>query len=558
MAENSEQAMISHLMLSDFRQNNQIEKYFNWNNNIKTINRLGPRGNVALHVANYHGYNEIIQIFLTDNALQSFRNMSYPLLPYDESTMDEIKRLFRKESNLFCLQDENQEHDYIEWSLVGDNLIQKRQQFREQIDLYKTYDNHHHLVTKLLIEIIEYYLNEYLIQEEHFPRNVTEKLEFYFKQAIKEQNYLKYFIQAYTLTNSFHHVLNKHLALYILDYFDASSYSASPTKYRLINCLVHIITLLIHHPDIYKYKFKGMTYRGLLMTENDLKRYSIGTHILNRSFVSTSKNRSVAQMFTGNSLQTLAKVSVLLKYTTKQNHTAIDIEHLSTIKDEKEVLILPFSVFQIKDIIENNPKMSPPALFEIELEECESDELMNKKEQTSICPLIVNRSVWNATKPKNNYTMLSPPVPHVAIHHTTGPQCTTFYSCVLQVQHWQKFHMETKQWDDIGYNFLVGGNGYIFEGRGWNHTGAHCKGFNPTSVGIGIIGDLISVRPSKSSLNAVKSLIKCGISFGFIQKNYTLVGHEGFGIPESYMFNVDTSHPVAHYCNRSTATVSRK
>ncbi|CAF3540767.1 unnamed protein product [Rotaria sp. Silwood2] len=383
MTENREQAMILHLKLSDFRQNNQTEKYSNWNNNIQTINLLGPRGDVVLYVANYHGYNEIIQIFLTDNALQSFRNMSYSLSSYDESTMDEIKKLFLKEPNLFCFHDEIQDYDYIEWSLVGDNLMQKRQQFREQIDLYKTYDNQHHLVTKLLIEIIEYYLNEYLIQEEHFSRNVTEKLEFYFQQAIKEQNYLKYFIQAYTLTNNFHHVLNKHLALYILDYFDASSYSSSPTKYRLINCLVHIITLLIHHPDIYKYKYKGMTYRGLLMTENDLKRYSIGTHILNRSFVSTSKNRSVAQMFAGNSLQTLTKVSVLLKYTTKQNNTAIDIEHLSMVKDEKEVLILPFSVFQIKDVIQNNPKMSPPALFEIELEECEDNELMNKKEQKS-------------------------------------------------------------------------------------------------------------------------------------------------------------------------------
>jgi hypothetical protein len=70
-----------------------------------------------------------------------------------------------------------------------------------------------------------------------------------------------------------------------------------------------------------------------------------------------------------------------------------------------------------------------------------------------------------------------------------------------------------------------------------------------------MIGDFISVQPSRSSLNAIKSLINCGISFGFIQKNYTIIGHEGFGIPESYMFNVDPSHPVAHYCNRSTTTV---
>ncbi|CAF0979381.1 unnamed protein product [Rotaria sordida] len=456
---------------------------------------MGPYGNVVLHVASCHGHNEIIQVLFTNNALKSFKNMSYRVLSSGESEIDEIKKLFTKNSNLFCSREETQDYDYIEWSLIGDFLIQKRQEFREQIDLYKTYDNQHHLITKLLIEIIEYYLQEYLVQQEHFSRDVTEKLEFYFKQAIEEKSYLKYFIKAYTSTNNFHRVLNKHLALYILDYFDISSYSSSPTKYRLINCLVHIVTLLIHHPDIHKYKYKGTTYRGLLMTENDLKHYSIGNHILNRSFVSTSKNRSVAQMFTGNGQETLANISVLLKYTTNQNQTAIDIEHLSTIKDEKEVLILPFSVFQVKDRIEHNPKMSPPVLVEIELEECENDQLINNKKQKGTCPLIVNRSVWNATKPKNNYTLLITPVPHVAIHHTTGPQCTTLHSCIIEVQRWQKFHMNIKEWDDIGYNFLVGGNGYIFEGRGWNHTGAHCKGFNPTSIGIGIIGDLTSVRP---------------------------------------------------------------
>jgi len=383
MTENGEQATLLNLKLSDFRQDNQIEKCFNWNNNIKTINRIGPYGDVVLHIVNYNGCNEIIQLIITNNALNLLRNMSYQLSFYGKSSMDEIKNLFLQNFNLFCSRDEIQDYDYIEWSLIGDNLIQKRREFREQIDLYKTYNNQHHLITKLLIEVIEYYLNEYLIQQEHFSRDVTEKLEFYFQQAIKEQNYLKYFIQAYTLTNNFHHVLNKHLALYILDYFDTSSYSSSPTKYRLINCLVHIITLLINHPDIHKYTYKGITYRGVLMTENDLKHYTIGNHVLNRSFVSTSKNRSVAQLFAGNSEQTLPKVSVLLKYTTKQKQTAIDIEHLSTIKDEKEVLILPFSVFKIKDRIENHPSTSTLIAVEIDLEECEDDEQINSQVENS-------------------------------------------------------------------------------------------------------------------------------------------------------------------------------
>jgi N-acetylmuramoyl-L-alanine amidase len=46
--------------------------------------------------------------------------------------------------------------------------------------------------------------------------------------------------------------------------------------------------------------------------------------------------------------------------------------------------------------------------------------------------------------------------------------------------------MVNNTWDDIGYNFLVADNGEIFQGRGWNYTGAHCKGFNAQSIGTNI------------------------------------------------------------------------
>lgn len=35
---------------------------------------------------------------------------------------------------------------------------------------------------------------------------------------------------------------------------------------------------------------------------------------------------------------------------------------------------------------------------------------------------------------------------------------------------------------------MVGGDGYIYEGRGWGKEGAYAKGYNKKSVGIGFIG----------------------------------------------------------------------
>jgi hypothetical protein len=74
--------------------------------------------------------------------------------------------------------------------------------------------------------------------------------------------------------------------------------------------------------------------------------------------------------------------------------------------------------------------------------------------------------------------------------------------------------------------------------------------------GIRIFGHLTTVRPSKSSLKAVQSLTICGILFGFIQENDTLVGHAAFGIPESDMFHTGTTHHMEHYCVRPRITAS--
>lgn len=32
----------------------------------------------------------------------------------------------------------------------------------------------------------------------------------------------------------------------------------------------------------------------------------------------------------------------------------------------------------------------------------------------------------------------------------------------------QSYHVESLKWDDIAYNFAIGSDGYIYEGRGWN------------------------------------------------------------------------------------------
>ena len=66
-------------------------------------------------------------------------------------------------------------------------------------------------------------------------------------------------------------------------------------------------------------------------------------------------------------------------------------------------------------------------------------------------------------------------------------------------------------WWDIGYSFLVGEDGRVYVGRGWDREGAHTKGYNKYSIGFSIMGNFMERLPNDKALNAVKNAIKCGI-----------------------------------------------
>ncbi|XP_077142469.1 peptidoglycan recognition protein 1-like [Ranitomeya variabilis] len=140
------------------------------------------------------------------------------------------------------------------------------------------------------------------------------------------------------------------------------------------------------------------------------------------------------------------------------------------------------------------------------------------------CPNIVERSSWS-TKKTNCKSGLMTPVPWVIVHHTDTPTCETKESCTARVRSIQDHHTRSRNYCDIGYNFIIGNDGTIFEGRGWTKLGAHVGGSNSQSIGISFIGNFLNSLPSLDALNAAKSLIRCGVALKKIKPNYTLKGH---------------------------------
>ncbi|XP_074641729.1 peptidoglycan recognition protein-like [Tubulanus polymorphus] len=160
---------------------------------------------------------------------------------------------------------------------------------------------------------------------------------------------------------------------------------------------------------------------------------------------------------------------------------------------------------------------------------------------------VIGRQEWNARPPKS-VSYLNGPMPMVFIHHTAMDFCYNKTSCSKEMRIIQNLHMDGRSWDDIGYSFLVGEDGRVYVGRGWDRVGAHTKGYNTRSLGISVMGNFMKRRPNNAALDTVKLIIRCGIYLQKIKPDYDLFGHRQVRqtqCPGDYFYNLIKGWP--HY-----------
>jgi len=123
-------------------------------------------------------------------------------------------------------------------------------------------------------------------------------------------------------------------------------------------------------------------------------------------------------------------------------------------------------------------------------------------EQPNIC----FRDCWcPAENCRPDPTPVSNTVTHIIVHHSAGQTNSDDFKAVLR-SYWDT-HVNTRRWDDIGYNWLVDGNGVIYEGRGKGRLGAHFSCMNENTTGVCVIGNYETVNPTKAALNSLKDII---------------------------------------------------
>lgn len=126
---------------------------------------------------------------------------------------------------------------------------------------------------------------------------------------------------------------------------------------------------------------------------------------------------------------------------------------------------------------------------------------------------IYSRREWGAEDLSHEMTKLYQNIPsEIIIGDTQSGTCSSLEECAMILRSRQ--HRSSY---GLFVNFMVGNNGMIFEGRGWDHE----SGRKNTFI-IDVIGSYMQGYPPESEMRAVRKVIDYGVKNGKIAKNYKL------------------------------------
>ncbi|MET0929090.1 MAG: N-acetylmuramoyl-L-alanine amidase [Aeromicrobium sp.] len=129
-------------------------------------------------------------------------------------------------------------------------------------------------------------------------------------------------------------------------------------------------------------------------------------------------------------------------------------------------------------------------------------------------PSIILRSAWGAAKnTKCDTPTVVDETRGAVVHHTAGTNSYTQAQSASIVRATQAYHMKSRKWCDIGYNFLVDKYGQIFEGRNGGidkqvraaHSGN--AAVNTYAMGVSMMGTFSTSAPTEATKDAMVKLI---------------------------------------------------
>jgi hypothetical protein len=173
-------------------------------------------------------------------------------------------------------------------------------------------------------------------------------------------------------------------------------------------------------------------------------------------------------------------------------------------------------------------------------------------------PPIVSRAQWRADESIRGTVAGWAPVRKLVVHHTTS---SNHADDAAVVRFTYRYHVLGRGFSDVGYNFFIGRDGKVYEGRrarnyahGEIHSGedgarngvigGHALGHNAGTCGIAVLGNFEEAKPTRAAVNSLVRLLAWEAqrhridplgsdrytgTTGVAQRFPNIVGHRGVG-----------------------------
>ena len=308
------------------------------------LDRMEVNGSTALHAACFFDHRDIIRLLLERGFTRRVTN-KFNNTPENECQSDEARQLFLrpKNSNRFGGLTSFDEENVI-WIVVqGDE---------QNCNLYQTTDTYdgNRLVHGL-------FHGDAIIQQLTRKMVKIDVIQRLFRRAIDEKD-CRRLIQAYTTNTEFSTHVNNYL-------ISLQRTTPNPNSNASHSLFEYVDTICANQPLYKKYGFKSKCYRAIkVKSMNDLKIYQKDAKLINRTFLSTTKNRQLAQDCISDR-QVDSEYTAIISFEIRYDYAALDVSSMSEFPREEEVLIVINRIFKVIQITSNNNNFD----FEIELKE---------------------------------------------------------------------------------------------------------------------------------------------------------------------------------------------
>ncbi|CAF2092749.1 unnamed protein product [Rotaria magnacalcarata] len=348
---------------------------------IETLNALQPNGSTALHAAVFYNHIEIVKILLERKCPQTTLNR-FGNIAYDESKTTEMRQLFNRSDASERFHDTNTTHsremyvasehydntstnvrfDYVH-EFQSDNEISEHLINQQTLAMWLKFYTWFTKKFRNYLERDEYHIDAFDLDKHadfqvFLQHNVSNSNNYQFTMNLiseaQNSNSLEPLIKLYTSEEAnMYNSLNKHLA---------SSSTDSHMGPHL--CDRFVMEFFMRRDELKRRAYTGIAYRGITLSINELDIYKRAVRneaqgVLNfKSFTSVSRDPMIALQFATKYPPKENEKTVLFVFEIyAATPTVFSIEDISYFPHEREVLILPGSLFII-DSVEDNLSMN--------------------------------------------------------------------------------------------------------------------------------------------------------------------------------------------------------